>query len=92
MSDEKMRGDFEVAYTAYCEKNGLGSYTAFHMLSEVYVKASTELAWQMWQASRAAIVVELPETPNHGIGYGLFAAGKEACAEAIEAAGLKVKS
>ncbi|HEN8710613.1 TPA: hypothetical protein U8203_000256 [Pseudomonas putida] len=61
MDTNKMREQFEAAYTAYCEKLGWKTYTAFHMLSEVYVRESTELSWQMWQASREAVVVELPK-------------------------------
>ena len=60
MDTNKMREQFEAAYTAYCERLGWKTYTAFHMLSEVYVKESTELAWQMWRASREAVVVDLP--------------------------------
>lgn len=46
---------------------------------------------EAWLASRSTIEIQLPETPNRGIGYGLFDACKEQCADAIEAAGLKVK-
>lgn len=56
-----------------------------------YADGSVDAYWHFWQESRAGLVVELPETPNRGVGYGLFDAGKEACREAIEAAGVKVK-
>lgn len=46
--------------------------------------------YKVWQASREALQVQLPETPNRGVGYGLFDAGKEACREAIEVAGIRV--
>lgn len=52
---------------------------------------TTQSAWEAWQASRAGIVVKLPETPNRGVGYGLFDAGKERCADAIRAAGLSIE-
>lgn len=65
MSD-KMREEFEEAYSDYCAKHGWKTYTAFHMLSEVYVKASTELAWNMWQASRESLVVELRDAYRKG--------------------------
>jgi hypothetical protein len=49
--------------------------------------------WQAgWQASRAAIEVELPEEGSmRGDGH-FFEIGVEACKEAIESLGLKVKS
>ncbi|KAF1307007.1 hypothetical protein BLX42_22515 [Pseudomonas sp. SG-MS2] len=81
MDTNKMREQFEAAYTAYCEKFGWKTYTAFHMLSEVYVKESTELAWQMWQASREAVLVELQAEIDDYV---------RERREAIEAQGLKV--
>lgn len=57
-----------------------------------YVYTSTEMAWRTWQASRAAVEIELDDKVmvedefdkghNCAIDY---------CAEAIRAAGLKVK-
>lgn len=89
----KMREQFEAAYTAYCGKMGVMSYTAFHRAREAYINSATELAWQMWQASRAAVVVELPPIWEQGSNSALG----QACAqirtadiEAIEAQGLKV--
>ncbi|MGF6394266.1 hypothetical protein [Pseudomonas plecoglossicida] len=97
MDTNKMREQFEAAYTAYCERLGWKTYTAFHMLSEVYVKESTELAWQMWQASREAVVVELPSEDNCRTSTSKEEAVQEAynhalgeCRSAIEAQGLKV--
>ena len=96
MDTNKMREQFEAAYTAYCEKLGWKAYTAFHLLSEVYVKESTELAWQMWQASREAVVVELParkayeshaDTSNFKDGFNRCHTDSR---ELIEAQGLKV--
>lgn len=55
-----------------------------------YIMVESLCAWGAWQYSRASIQIQLPETPNRGIGYGLFDAGKEACRAAIEAAGLRV--
>ena len=56
-----------------------------------YEQSSVNRDWLVWKASREAVEIELPETPNRGIGYGLFDAGKEACRSALEAQGLKVK-
>ncbi|WP_313397100.1 hypothetical protein [Stutzerimonas nitrititolerans] len=93
MSD--LRDQFEAVYTQkYEQETGHTFSTPISELREdahygadrTYLNA----AWEWWQESRAALVVELPETPNRGIGYGLFEAGKDACREAIEAAGIKV--
>ncbi|AMA46263.1 hypothetical protein [Pseudomonas alabamensis] len=58
----------------------------FHMDGDRYVWQATEDRWYAWQASRAAVVVELPD-PNEVHDTGDY------CAEAIdaiEAQGLKV--
>ncbi|MDU7405640.1 MAG: hypothetical protein E7L15_17510 [Citrobacter portucalensis] len=47
-----------------------------------------EIAWRMWQASRAAVEIELPEAESIGCTTGYYAAD---VVEAIESAGLKVK-
>ncbi|WP_430491652.1 hypothetical protein [Pseudomonas fulva] len=65
MDTNKMREQFEAAYVVYCEKLGWKTYTAFHMLSDVYLKDSTELAWQMWQASRATYWQPMESCPKH---------------------------
>lgn len=90
MSD-KMREEFEEAYVNYCVKHGWKAHTAFHMISEVYVKASTELAWQMWKESRESMVIELPSDQCIDIHGFSPKATKLYCRKAIEAAGLKVK-
>lgn len=79
-----MKSEFLAAFRA---EFGFGEMTA--TANDDAANMLKAAAWA-WQASRDAVVVELPETPNRGIGYGLFEAGKEACREAIEAAGLKV--
>lgn len=96
MSD-KMREEFEEAYADYCAEHGWKTYTAFHMLSEVYVKASTELAWNMWKASRASLVIELPKIRRIVMGRrenecdSGFNDAVDLCTDAIVSAGLKVK-
>jgi hypothetical protein len=81
MSESKMREEFE----AWAEANlGLsirrtpsGAYQSFGVYS----------AWEAWQASREALVIELPEPSGisaDGFGY------REACVRAITATGLKV--
>lgn len=56
-----------------------------------YYWGSAGEAWVFWQASRAAVVVELPGTEWFGE-YSQEAARvmRDGCAEAIEAQGLKV--
>lgn len=82
------REQFEAHYDDW---SGMVAGTAkSRRMKETYSEPKTSAAWVHWQASREAVVVELPDTPNRGIGYGLFDAGKEACRESIEAAGLKV--
>ncbi|WP_105577880.1 hypothetical protein [Cronobacter sakazakii] len=49
-----------------------------------YVYTSTEMAWRSWQASRAAVEIEIPEVLDYWL-------GREGFAESIRAAGLKVK-
>jgi len=51
---DKMREEFE----AWCHNNPL---KVDKRISGEYKYISTDLAWQAWQASRAALVVELPE-------------------------------
>lgn len=86
MDTNKMRKQFEDAYTAYCEKMGIMSYTAFHRAREVYVSSAAELAWQMWQASREAVVIDLSRATIPGGGYF----EDQDTIAAIESQGLKV--
>ncbi|AHB69550.1 hypothetical protein P262_04530 [Cronobacter malonaticus] len=55
-------------------KNGDGEYMAWDM----------QVAWWAWQASRAAVEIEIPEVLDYWL-------GREGFAESIRAAGLKVK-
>jgi len=87
MSNEKMREEFE-----FYALDVFGDY--FNKAEEclvrshdTYVYGLVHTAWRAWQASRAAVVVELPQQSgvnldwNQAIRY---------CYQAIEAAGLKV--
>ncbi|EPF5351511.1 hypothetical protein ACSS4C_000598 [Cronobacter sakazakii] len=65
-----------------------------------YVMDDVQGHWQTWQASRAAVEIELPDgvTTREALDAGYtcdYAAGMddgiEACEDAIRAAGLKVK-
>ena len=50
---EQIRDGFE----SWCKTLGFN----IDKFDEDYIIASTEWAWKIWQASRAAMVVELPE-------------------------------
>ena len=53
---EKMRDGFE----SWCKTLGF----SIDKFDEDYIIASTEWAWKIWQASRAALLVELPSDIN----------------------------
>ncbi|EKK4042870.1 hypothetical protein SNN57_003081 [Cronobacter sakazakii] len=55
-------------------KNGDGEYMAW----------DTQVAWWAWQASRAAVEIEIPEVLDYWL-------GREGFAESIRDAGVKVK-
>lgn len=80
-----MRDEFE----KWCEEEL--NLRTIRLTTGDYQSFGADMAWRAWQASRADIVVKLPETPNRGVGYGLFDAGKERCADAIREAGLRVE-
>ena len=54
-----------------------------------------ESAWRGWQASRAALVIELPEQISKGYGYSegdeYYNLALKRCRSQIEAAGVRVK-
>lgn len=79
MSEEKLLAEFEAWWESdgrYCRAGG-GDY-------------EKTFAWRAWQASRAALCVELPDTwsPND---CGDWAYWADAVDAAIKAAGVRVK-
>ncbi|MDT3605994.1 hypothetical protein [Cronobacter dublinensis] len=85
-------------------ETGMNLYRTKYALTaeedQQYIDHDINLAWMAWQASRAAVEIELPNgvTTREALdaGYmGDYAAGMddgiESCANAIRAAGLKVK-
>lgn len=93
MSIEKMRAEFE----QYAAAKGL----TLHGQDGRYLK-EVQSAWMAWQASRAALVVELPkqvglDKPFTGIPMDEMKADNSynlalsRCRAAIEAAGVRVK-
>lgn len=82
MKIEKMRAEFEAWYGCSCEWHGSD---VEHDGNE-YIDGNVQLAFDAWQASRAALVVELPG--DDGMDGHLWAPDVVA---AIEAAGVTVK-
>lgn len=90
MDTNKMREQFEVAIVAMKMATGMPEDDAKSFLevgSNGYTSVYTKAAWWAWQASREAVVVELPawEGANHHRLIPL-----RATESAIEAQGLKV--
>lgn len=96
MSTEKNREDFEVAIAGTLEGVTVKE-VADCRKGEEYTVNILSSAWWAWQASRAAIEVELPkERVARGYGEQVadalgFNDGVSYCRDAIESIGLKVK-
>lgn len=96
MSMEKMREEFEAAYIEEMARlmgEGMrkcaAANTRFLLPNGDYEDTALRLALWAWQASRAALVIELPDAhPDCNPNYR---EGIEDCTAAIEAAGVKVK-
>lgn len=91
MSKKKMREEFEAAYVEEMVRQN-GEF--FRSSAEQSIRMNTpmvEIALWDWQASRAAVVIELPSTEVFGSGVDDFALSPEKLRTAIEAVGLKVK-
>lgn len=101
MSNEKMREEFEAWASEEAEVRGVGTLLGL-MTDEHHDRYSmiwTQTAWMAWQASRAAIEVELPiahgaprnsSSYQEGIADG-FERGVYRCQGAIESLGLRIK-
>ena len=61
MNEEKMRAEFEIA-----AKTAQG-LDVTRLPQGGYMSFATHAAWWAWQASRAALVVELPTLPPKGV-------------------------
>lgn len=93
MDNEKMRAEFEAWFTISAK--WYGNQDDLDWDGEEYSGGDIQLAFEAWQASRAAIVVELPNVEtvavamtNDWLGYSR---GVRQCREAIQSTGLKVK-
>lgn len=80
MSNDKMRENFE----AWAEED-LG-LPMRRLASGDYQSFGISMAWKAWQASRAAVVVELPQSQNPRNSEVIKAVGRH-----ILSQGLKVK-
>lgn len=91
MSADKMREEFE----AWARDNAMLLFVK--TATGKYSSEKTELAWQAWRASRAALVVELPDPHQTAKRYMADEAkfahkeGIDECRAALEAAGARVK-
>ncbi len=94
MSNDKMREEFEIKYPlpggiAWKESIGMYEVVDIWKMDKPMTISRYNWLWEGWQASRAAVVIELPQQSgvnldwNQAIRY---------CHQSIEAAGLKVKS
>jgi uroporphyrinogen-III synthase len=94
MSNDKMREEFEVAVLRDWPQAKLHRCAAVSSRAGQYADEIIQHAWWGWQASRAALVIELPELNPEmfscNVVFGHEKARNEAT-KAIEAAGVKVK-
>jgi len=107
MSTDRMRAEFETKWGATNEAQGLRFIPELNtygceMIASLPTAESKSQAWYYWQASRAALVIELPPrqevSPIGGDGVDVrdSAAGDwmdaDAVFAAVEAAGVKALS
>jgi len=105
--NDKMRKEFETAYREACLKRPIPRFDPAIFATDhcdCYVNPTVQSAWWAWQASRAALVIDLPsvgpepEPPEDAIDDSYIDAHhaairmRNACFKAIEAAGVKVKT
>lgn len=97
MSTEKMREEFESAVLRNWPKAPLNRCDVVSSRAGQYADEIVQRAWWGWQASRAALVIELPAAPFGENSYetAVFSEGtkhmRNLCSNAIEAQGMKVK-
>ncbi len=83
MSNDKMREEFEAAVALEAKEPVLAVYLSRR--DDTYSTSTLHFAWWAWKASREALVIDLPKV----IGSLMYSSDVY---EAIEAAGVKVKS
>jgi len=86
MSNEKMRAEFRAAYEREFDTCPRG----YIVETGEYTNAHAASAWWSWQASRAALCVELPEVSGH-YGHSKYMHGVNDCRSAIESTGVRTR-
>jgi len=98
MTNDKMREEFEAWVSGKWPETELGQFN-----DGEYCGFTLQHCWAAWQASRAAVVVELPPAPevpedpeeaiddSHMDAYHSAVRMRKGCAKSVEAAGLQVK-
>lgn len=92
MDTNKMREQFELAWRARYPEHGEIALKRSGFAPEDYCNTRVKDAWWAWQASRAAVMVELPPKWNDATHSNKQAwdCGIDDARMAIEAQGLKV--
>lgn len=97
MSEDKVREEFEAWVADFHVGAPLTWYEYDvpegheHHGAIIYEDWDVQNTWRAWQASRAALVIDLPETDLTGAIGMTHKAVTKRCRTAIEAAGVKVK-
>lgn len=90
--EEQRRAAFDVWHKAEQEAGWQSALREFGLspepMPEEFLQAAKILHWRIWNAALDSVVIKLPE---FAFDYS-YNDGIDACREAIEAAGLKVKS
>lgn len=82
---DKMREEFE----AWARSQGL--YVYYIECDDMYSVRATDTAWWAWQASRKALVVELPTAWNASYTDKAIVMDASSVVEALEDAGISYK-
>ena len=102
MSNDKMREEFEAAISAKAGEPILSIYLSRR--GDTYSTSTLHFAWWAWQASREALVIELPPEPaipedpeeaiddSHMDAYHAAKRMRAECVKSVKAAGVKVNS
>lgn len=105
MSDEKMRAEFEAWIVNFLDDAELddivaarsteGENTIYKFEGDVDSTMTITAMWLAWQASRASLCVELPESEKDERPYKCYASGwndmRMECAAALDKAGVKYR-
>lgn len=90
MTNEKMREEFEAWVLSCWPNQSIARFNALHGVTEgEYTGLTVQHCWDAWQASRAALSIELPVFDDYPA--SIDAEMRDSLRDAIEAAGLKVK-